>query len=198
MLYFRTKPDPVFLAILHQALESELQEITRISAEKDFDAWEAGYGTVCEVFTPYSALVTIEQLLIESQKVIVYRLSEYHWLLIYECLKNYCAVHQDLASQEEDHCLTITEYRLREIDFQGMVDLYFWDTDFLFLSDQDPSERLSEHFSCIRTPNTADLTADLQPHPMHLQFVPVHDPMWSLPEPHEYFGDHSRHYPDFS
>jgi len=198
MLYFQIKPDSVFQAILHDALESDRLEISRISMENDIDTWEAGYGRMSEIFTPYSALVTIEQLCIASQTDTVYRLNDYHCLLIYECLKNYCAVHHDLAAQEEDQSLTISAYRLQNIDFQEMVDLYFWDTDFLFLSDTGPLQNLDDDSTCLDTLESTILTKDLQPHPRYLQLTLVTDPMWRIAQQDEFFHQHSRHYPDFS
>jgi len=198
MLYFQIKPDPVFQAILHEALESERREISRISTEHDIDTWEAGYGQMSEVFTPYSALVTIEQLHIASQKELVYRLNNYHCLLIYECLKNYCAVHQDLAAQEQGHSLTISKYRLQEIDFQEMVDLYFWDMDFLFLSATSRSHEFDPDVSCVDNLNSNCLTMDLQPHPRYLQLTLVTDPMWRISQQDEFFHPFSHQYPDFN
>ncbi|GJL66836.1 MAG: hypothetical protein NPIRA05_18070 [Nitrospirales bacterium] len=198
MLYFQIKPDLVFQAILHDALESERQEISRISMDNDIDTWEAGYGQMSEIFTPYSALVTIEQLYTASQTDTVYRLNDYHCLLIYECLKNYCAVHQDLAAQEEDQSLTISAYRLQNIDFQEMVDLYFWDTDFFFLSDTGPVPTLNEDSTCLEMLEATTLTKDLQPHPRYLKLTLVTNPMWKISQQDEFFHHSSRHYPDFS
>ena len=198
MLYFRTKPDPVFSAIFYRALEFELHEIGRISSEKDFDAWEAGYGNICERFTPYSALVSIEELLVASRKDQVYQLGDYHWLLIYECLKNFCAIHEDLAMHEEDGSVTIEEFRLHQIDFQGIVDLYFWDTDFLVLPDQDSMPEVCGTLPNVDSLCQASLTTGLQPHPRYLRLVSVNEPTWRLPQLYEFYGQHSRCYPDFN
>lgn len=197
MLYFRNKPDSVFLAIFHQALESELQGIRGISSKKNFDDWEAGYGNVCQHFTPYSALITIEHLLVSSRKDRVYRPGNYHWLLIYECLKNFCTLHDDLTSQERFNGVTIGEFRFHEIDFQGIVDLYFWDTDFLFLPEQESMPQVCGNLPNFDTLCQVSLTTDLQPHPRHLQLVPVEEPMWGLPQPQEFYEKYSYCYPDF-
>ncbi len=187
MLYFRTKPDLIFQTTLRQALELELQEVTRISVEHDFDAWEAGYGLVSQSFTPYSALVTIEQLLNASRQDTIYRLSDYHSLLIYECLKNYSAVHQDLASQETDQYLAVGDFQIREIDFQEIIDRYFWDTDFLFHTESDLSHKLSSNGSYADLFDSSLLMTDLEPHPMHLELIAVDEPLWQITEPHEFF-----------
>ena len=197
MLYFQTKPDPVFLAILHQALDTELNEVTRISVEKDFDVWEAEYSQISSMFTPYSALVTLEQLLATSKDSMVYRLTDFHWLLLYECLKNYCAIHNDMAREEPDGCLPVGGYRLREIDFEDLAVLYFWDTDFLLLPTQGEAATIYSSYLCEGTETSIDLTSGIHPLPTELKLIPVDNPAWRVSAPDDYFYIFSVRYPDF-
>lgn len=53
--------------------------------------------------------------------------------MLYECLENYCAELNDVAPGRPDGLLPVGEYQLAEIDFDALVALYFWDTDFLVL-----------------------------------------------------------------
>jgi hypothetical protein len=66
-----------------------------------------------------------------SQALAVYRIAESQWLLLYECLANYCAELNDVAPRRPDGLLPVGDYRLAEIDFDAVVGLYFWDTAFL-------------------------------------------------------------------
>ncbi|GJL56313.1 MAG: hypothetical protein NPIRA02_34450 [Nitrospirales bacterium] len=191
MLYFQTKPNPAFQALLHDALELERQEISRISVEKDCDVWEAGYGAVSEHFSPYSALVTIEQLLLASSQETVYRLNDYHYLLIYECLKNYCALHDDLVQEPDLQHMTMPEYRRHAIDFQDTIDVYFWDIDCLFLSGTLPPHEFDLGLSCLHNNDSSYVTTDLRPHPRYLRLTPMTDPMWRVSEHNEHFYTHS-------
>ena len=188
MLYFQTKPNPVFLVLLHHSLESELQEIARLSKEKDLDAWSAEYAHISQVFTPYTALVTLEQLTVASQDEIVYRLTDPHWLLIYECLKNYSAIHNDLLHEEQAEGITIGTYRFHEIDFDFIAEQYFWDTDFLFLADspQFSNELIEWRDGSGEEP--IDLTRDIRPFPSQLKMIPVEDPAWQGPLDYDSFG----------
>jgi hypothetical protein len=63
----------------------------------------------------------------------VYRPTDYHWLLLYEVLQNYCVIHNDLAPAAPKGWRPVGKFKLREIDFNALVDLYFWDTDFLLV-----------------------------------------------------------------
>lgn len=196
MLYFQTKPDPVFLALLHQSLETELHEIARISKEKDFDVWSAGYAHISQVFTPYTALVTLEQLSAASQEPIVYRLTDAHWLLVYECLKNYCAVQNDLLREDQGGGVAIGAYQLHEIDFDKIAELYFWDSDFLFFPESQGVSSQPSEWRCWHMKETIDLTRDICPLPTQLRLIPVEEPAWRVPVDHEYFGPASIQYPD--
>lgn len=61
----------------------------------------------------------------------MYRISESQWLLLYECLANYCVELNDVAPGRPDGLLPVGDYYLAEIDFDAVVGLYFWDTEFL-------------------------------------------------------------------
>jgi len=131
LIYFRHRPDAVFTAILHAALERELGKVAALNARHDLDAWEACYPHASRRFTIQSAVPALERLLGASQALAVYGVSESQWLLLYECLANYCAELNDVAPGQPDGLLPVGEYRLAEVDFDALVALYFWDTDFL-------------------------------------------------------------------
>ncbi len=134
MLYFANKPDSVFLAILHEALE----DLQRILTDPDTDPqqaeeiWKADYPYASECFSLALAVYTIDRLLAASKDpVTVYRITDYHWLLIYDCLHTYCEIHNDYAGESPERVFSVGPYEIGEIDFDAIVDHYFWDTDFL-------------------------------------------------------------------
>lgn len=110
-----------------------------LSARHDLDAWEACYPHASRRFTIQSALPALERVLGVSQALAVYRITESHWLVLYECLENYCTELNDVAPGQPDGLLPVGDYRLGEIDFDALVAWYFWDTDFL----APPGERES-------------------------------------------------------
>ena len=97
MLYFALKPDLVFTAILHTALESERESIKGF-VDDDVDLWEACYPESSRYGTAAACLdVVAAQLFCASRDPIVYCPTDYHWLLLYEVLQNFCVIHNDLA-----------------------------------------------------------------------------------------------------
>src|SRR5207302_3481566 len=82
-------------------------------------------------FTATSSFDVLAQLSCASRNPIVYCPTDYHWLLLYEVLQNFCVKHNDLAPAAPKGWRPIGEFKLSEIDFHALVDIYFWDTDFL-------------------------------------------------------------------
>ena len=68
MLRFAQRPDPVFLAILHAALEDLQETLTDLQAED----WPAQYPSAARCFSPDLARTTLEQLLTASRAKQVY------------------------------------------------------------------------------------------------------------------------------
>lgn len=185
MLYFRTQPDSVFIAFVKHALHWELQGIRRISSTNDGDAWLVGYPVLGMMFTPYSAVVTLEELLVANETSTVYRLTDYHWLLLYECLKNYCVWHNDQVHDGSVPFTILGGYRFGLVDFETMTDRYFWDQEFmelLYANAAEPDE-------CSGGGNTdssdLDLSYGLRPHPRKLKLTLVKEAAWRIPEPQE-------------
>ncbi|MEJ2230617.1 MAG: hypothetical protein P8X46_05490 [Nitrospirales bacterium] len=185
MLYFRTQPDSVFIAFVKHALHWELQGIRRISSANDGDAWLVGYPVLGTMFTPYSALITLEELLVANETSTVYRLTDYHWLLVYECLKNYCVWHNDQVTDGSMPFIVLGGYRFGMMDFETMTDRYFWDHEFLELLCANAAE--PDVCSCGESTDTSDLDLSygLRPHPQKLRLTPVEETAWRIPKPQE-------------
>ena len=185
MLYFRTQPDAVFIPFVRQALDCGLQAVRRLASKNDGDAWLVEYPVVGTLFTPYSALITLEELLGAHEASTVYRLTDYHWLLVYECLKNYCLWHNDQIHDGSVSFTMLGEYRFGVVDFETMTDRYFWDLEFMELLYAE--EGGSDCCSCRENAGMpdSDLSYGLRPHPAKLKLTPVEETAWRIPEPHE-------------
>src|SRR5438552_4238303 len=94
MLYFARKPDLVFTAILHAALESEGESI-KCFVNTDIDLWEACYPESSRYFNAATCLDVLTHLFCASRDPIVYCPTDYHWLLLYEVLQNFCVIHNE-------------------------------------------------------------------------------------------------------
>jgi hypothetical protein len=185
MLYFRTQPDAVFIAFVKDALQWELEGIRRISSANDSDAWVVEYPVLGTRFTPYSAVITLEELLVANETETVYRPTDYHWLLVYECLKNYCVWHNDQVNDGSVPFTMLGGYRFGLVDFETMTDRYFWDQEFMELLDTSATD--ADECSCWGSPGTPDLDLSygLRPHPHKLQLTLVEETAWRIPEPQE-------------
>jgi hypothetical protein len=192
MIYFQTKPDVVFAAILDEALASGLAEVNLISIEQDQEAWEGIFPVSADWVSPDTAVLVIKQLMAVTQDGLVYRIPETHWVLLYECLTAYCAIHNDLV-EEEPHCRTsVGSFQLSYIDCEAMIPMYFWDTDFLFTS--DPLDFVHPEGCGMEKKKGGGLTENLSSNLENLEVVT--DLAWNEPDPDEFFGPGSVRYPD--
>ena len=111
------------------------------------DEWWEAYPLSARCFTPELARETLVDLGAKLQLPEAYVPTEYHWLLMYECLKALIEVLNDdplpslvvqltrLATAQDALYLSLPACSEGAagfyIDFEALVDTYFWDTDFL-------------------------------------------------------------------
>ncbi len=169
MLRFQCPPDSIFLDILHRAIEEVLLwlELT----EYDQEAFSNSYCQSAKCFHPKLAQKTLKQLLRASKAKSLYRLTDYHWLLLYEALWRFCELFND--EPKEIAPALAKQYGINEIDFHEIIDWYFWDTDFLTSPDdlinigEDGRKQMGfgeEAFVVVQR---------MVPHPEELKVVPL-------------------------
>jgi hypothetical protein len=153
----------------------------------DFDpreAWREAYPLSAQCFTPELARATLVDLLEKLPLPEEYELTDYHWLLMYECLQVQIEVLNDdplplfveqlktLATAEDAvylSCPTRAKGTAGfHIDFDALIDRYFWDTDFLI--DAEHFSRLSADAKARLgfSASTFGVTQGLSPHPDEL------------------------------
>ena len=182
MIYFQTKPDAVFEAILKEAFASEASEIQLLSDDGAIDSWEGLYPETSQRLCPYEAVRVLVQLSAAVNDSYVYRLTDLHWLVLYETLKNFCTTHNDLLDDFDQHTRPVGDYKIGEVDGEALVTIYFWDTDFLLSAPRqcaDREESSSEQDVVIPA------------------LEPVDELGWIVREPQEYFRAGSTRYPDY-
>src|SRR6266571_988533 len=153
----------------------------------DFDppeAWRDVYPLSAACFTPALARETLLDLLVKLRLPEAYVPTEYHWLLMYECLKVQIEVLNDvplpslvaqlttLATAHDALYLSLPTRAQGvagfHIDFDALVDTYFWDTDFLLDAESfaqlGPDAKATLGFS----PSTFGVGQGLAPHPDEL------------------------------
>jgi hypothetical protein len=121
------------------------------------DAWKHAYPLSATCFTRALARETLVDLLAKLRLPDEYALTEYHWILLYECLKAQIDFLNDIPLPlivEQLKILATTQDALYlslptrakgvagfHIDFDALIETYFWDIDFLM--DAEIFSRLS-------------------------------------------------------
>ena len=108
-------------------------------------------------------------------------MTDYHWLLLYDCLRVACAIHNEDAQEAPTTTLPVGPYQIGPIDFDAVVDRYFWDTDFLLegptLAGLGPEGRQSMGVA----DEVFGIAQGLPPHSEELKLTPWAGPGWEEP-----------------
>ena len=192
MIYFQTKPDAMFEAILKEAFASEASEIQLLSDDGAIDSWEGLYPETSQRLCPYEAVRVLVQLSAAVNDSRVYRLTDLHWLVLYEALRNFCATHNDLLDDFDQHTRPVGDYKIGEVDGEALVTIYFWDTDFLFCNRKETwAGETSNPRQCADIEESSS-----EQDAAILALEPVDELGWIVREP--LFQSGSTRYPDFS
>ena len=182
MLRFASDPDRVFLAILHAAIEIARDEIeppraglkltASEEAELDQNYGEA-YPALAAFFTRAETARLLDRLLTASRDAdTLFQITDWCWLVLHTCLEGFVHLHNDLGLAE------VGPYRIGKIDFDAVLDVYFWDTDFLMgRTLVDIGEREREQMGV--SPETFGIAAGLRPHPDEVLITAVE---WETPD----------------
>ena len=181
MLRFASPLTPAATAIFVMCLDLASDEVSDVDLP---DAWREAYPLSATCFTPELARATLGDLVEKLRLPEEYVPTDYHWLLLYECLQGQIeALNEDplpllvnllttLATAQDALYLTLPTRSTGgagfSIDFDALVDMYFWDTDFLLDAEQfarlDPDAKASLGFS----PSVFGVVQGLAPHPDEL------------------------------
>ncbi len=194
MIYFQTKPDAVFEAILKEAFTSEAAEIRLLSDDGAIDSWESLYPETSQCLGPYMSVLVLAQLFAAMNDSRVYRLTDLHWLVLYETLNNFCATHNDLLDDFSQHTRPIGDYKIGEVDTKALIKMYFWDTAFLFCNRGEMWGDRQETDSCQQDDTEENVWEQDAAIPA-LELVS--ELGWIVGEPNEYFRPGSTRYPDY-
>jgi hypothetical protein len=145
MLRFQAPLTDAAREILVYSLEVAADEI--IDLYEDHEAWATAYPLSSACFTQELARTVLLDVLDKLNAPEWYVPTEYHWLLMYECLKEQIALFNDapvpslvtrlrtLAGEQDTAYLHLPQRSRRMagvwVDFDELIDVYFWDTDFL-------------------------------------------------------------------
>ena len=181
MLRFSDQLTPAATAIFVMCLDLAADEVIDVGHP---EAWQEVCPLSATCFTPELARATLVDLVEKLRLPEEYVPTDYHWLLMYECLQGQVArLNEDpfpplvnllttLATAQDVLYLTLPARSKGSagfsIDFDALVDMYFWDTDFLLDAEQfarlDPDAKANLGFS----PTAFGVIQGLAPHPDEL------------------------------
>jgi hypothetical protein len=165
MLRFQTPLTAAAREIIVYCLEVAADEI--LDGYEDHEAWAAAYPLSSMCFTPDLARKVLLDLLEKLEAPELYVPTDYHWLLMYKCLKEQIALFNDepvpsvvkrlrtLVTEQDTPYVRLgsrsTGTAGVAIDFDQFIDVYLWDTDFLtdsqMFSDLTPEAKRQLGFS---------------------------------------------------
>lgn len=206
MLRFEQTPDVVFVEILKTSIPYAIDNVKQIiemsngDKDQEADLLEELYPNASKVFDCGDALIVLRDFQEALKSKDYYYLNDYHYLLLYDVLEAFSRDHNginDLNEEDKVEMRPIGKYKIDSIDFDSLVEMYFWDTDFL-LDENDASFLGPEVFKSVFGMN--EETFDLS------QGKPITDDLMKLtvykkdgeyePVESKVFGPDSHVYPD--
>jgi hypothetical protein len=127
MLRFASKPDEIFLMPLEEAVQDMLGELDlNDDPAEQQETIECSMPHSSKLFTPQQVKNQLTALRIASADSKLLQPTDYHWLLLYECLDYYCTGFNEMPDGplKEAH-------GIERIDFDSVASIFFWDTDFI-------------------------------------------------------------------
>ena len=181
MLRFSDQLTPAATAIFVMCLDLAADEVLDVDRP---EAWRETCPLSGTCFTPELARATLVDLGEKLRLPEEYVPTDYHWLLMYECLQGQIARLNEaplpllvnlltaLATAQDALYLTLPTRSKGgagfSIDFDALVHMYFWDTDFLLDAEQfarlEPDAKANLGFS----PSVFGVIQGLAPHPDEL------------------------------
>ena len=183
MIVFQDEPDPIFLAIVHEALAHARDvyllrylpghRLTTTERRELDESYRDLFPELVPFFARRELARIIDRLLRASHDGRRrYELTDYHWLVLYSCLQLYCDLHNDGAVGTGDQ---VGPYEIEAIDFNAIVDRFFFDTDFLMGSVLLAAEEASPG-QLLVTRQAWKIAARLKPEAKDLRVTAVASP----------------------
>jgi hypothetical protein len=155
-----------------------------------------------KVFNHKTAISTLKDFQACLDKPELYLLNDYHYILLYDTLSNLCDLHNNAVSAcetEEDRkqLSQIGDYFIEILLFGDMVDIYFYDTDFLLDPEDTYNLGIEGRKSMDVSRETFSIAQGLPPHHEELALKEYEGEKPIETDPSPYFGSKSKVYPDF-
>ncbi len=181
MLRFQNYPDRIFMAILTESMEIVIDQIRELLAvhrknEVGTGTFESLMPNAASVFVAETALNTLKRMLHCHKGPGLYYLNDYHYLLLYDTLEHFCIFHNDMVRTapnefEKNKNTRIAGVHIEKINFDDLIDIYFFDIDFLMGQNVVMNLGLDMRKGLGIQDETFAISQGLAPHPEELKFM---------------------------
>jgi len=208
VLRFAKAPDAVFQAILRDGLDFTIDFVSDMlpAAAPDSDEAREDFAAVFpdagKSFPPKLAFDTLQNLRKCLDRPEVYYLNDYHYLLLFDVLRFFVEVHNDgvldaIDKRDKRNMSLVGPFYVEKIDFEDLIDLFFFDID--FLTSSETMLNLPPWFKDTYNSETFALTQGMLPHPeeLALNVDELEDSFECKVTTARYFGKRSKVYPDY-
>ena len=206
MLRFQNYPDKIFMAILTAGMEMMIDQIRELLAvhrknEEGAITLASLMPNAAGVFVPETALKTLKKMLQCHTGPGLYYLNDYHYLLLYDTLESFCNLHNDMVriapnAREKNRASRIAGVHIEKINFDDLVDIYYFDIDFLMDKDVVMNLGLDMRKGLGIQDETFAISQELAPHPDELAVRSETNITPVLMIQSRFWGPSSRVYPD--
>jgi len=178
MLRFQRPPDVVFQAILRDSMDFSIDFIRVLIENNEYDEsraredMKADCPAMAKVFTPSLARTTLLKLRKCLDRPEIYSLNNYHYLLLFDAIAYYADIHNGMVEMSENEeerkeASFVDPFYIESIDIEGLLELYFFDTD--FLTDAETMLNIPDWFRASYSPETFGLSLGMLPHDEELE-----------------------------
>ncbi|MCF6158883.1 MAG: hypothetical protein E3K32_09995 [wastewater metagenome] len=145
---------------------------------EDDDAMSNFYERTRELFTREELLLQVKNLLSAHKSNNLFRLTDYHFLILHDVIYQTIELHNDLTLEGESIFDNLDE----DIDFDTLIETFFWDEDFLVSSDIFDELALDTRKQMGFNEEIFSIVYGLKPHPCELRLEIINTPYnWEAP-----------------
>ncbi len=206
MLKFQTYPDKIFGSILEKSM-SLMIDLLRDLEENSLDTGMSSDNlenllpNACRVFNAETATNVLNKILVCHRDKLFYKLNDYHNLLLNDTLQNFCDIHNDMVltaanHQDKEETSMIGETHVERINFDDLIAMFFFDTDFLLDTETVINLGLDKRQILGIHGETFGISQGLAPHPEELEIKPDDNDEDEMTEHSKFWSETSKEYPD--
>lgn len=180
MIEFQCEPDPIFLAIVSAALSWTREQLypfleTARPTAEDMQELDENYSNslyprLAQFLSRTDAVAQVGRLADALAAPGLHRITDYHWLVLHESLLTFCELHNDGALAAD-----VGPYVVDKIDFEFIIERFFFDMDFLFGADFLIADERRAHPMVDVSPQARRIAAGLKPAVGDLDILPIAD-----------------------